>query len=325
MKVFVAGSTGAIGARLVPQLAAAGHDVVGMTRSTAKAQELRKLGAEAVVADGLDRSAVIDAVARAQPEAVIHQMTAIAGVKSFKRLDREFEQNNRLRTEGTDILLAAAQAAGARRFVAQSFGAWTYELSGGRVKSEDEPFDSAPPAHARKTVDALKHLEAAVLGADEIEGVVLRYGGFYGPGTGITSGGEMVEMVRKRRVPVIGDGAGVWSFTHVDDAAAATVAVLDSADPGIYNVADDEPAPVGEWLPDLAAALGAKPPRHVPVWLARLAAGDVGVTMFTRVRGLSNAKLKAATAWRPAYASWRDGFRRGLDAPLPTATRERAA
>ena len=325
MKVFIAGASGALGMRLVPRLVASGHDVVGMTRSTAKAQALRKLGAEAAVADGLDQPAVIAAVLRAEPDVIVHQMTALTGLKSFRRFDRVFAQTNRLRTEGTDNLLEAARLAGARRFVAQSFGGWTYEPSGGPVKSEDDPFDPSPPAAMSQSLEAIKRLESAVLGADSVEGVVLRYGGFYGPGTNLTTEGDIPQLMRKRRLPVIGDGAGVWSFAHIDDAAAATELALDHGTPGVYNVADDEPAPASVWMPELAAALGAPRPRRVPVWVGRLAGGAATVSLMTQARGISNAKAKRAFGWQPRYASWRDGFRNGLDVPLPAAPARDAA
>ena len=315
MKVFVAGATGALGRRLVPLLVAGGHEVVGMTRSPSNEPMLRALGAEPVIADGLDKRSVTDAVVRAEPEVVIHQMTALAGLKSLKRFDAEFAVTNRLRTEGTDHLLEAARLAGARRLIAQSFAGWTYGPGRDTLKTEDDPFDPDPPSSQRETLGAIRHLEAAATGAPELEGVVLRYGGLYGPGTNLGAGGDMTELLRRRRVPVIGDGAGVWSFVHVDDAAAATVLATEGGAPGIYNVCDDEPAPVSTWLPELAKALDAPPPRRVPVWLGRIAAGEAAVSMFTRTRGVSNAKAKRELGWRLAYPSWRDGFRYGLGDP----------
>jgi 2-alkyl-3-oxoalkanoate reductase len=313
MKVFVAGATGAIGKQLVPQLVAAGHEVTSMTRSPEKAGALRALGAKAAVADGLDRTAVRKAVLRAEPEAVIHQMTSLSGTFNLKSFDETFALTNRLRTEGTDYLLEAAQAAGARRFLAQSQSNF-YEPTGAPVKSEDDPPDPDPPAAVRRSEGALRHLEAATLGAAGIEGLALRYANFYGPGTGFAPGGVMIELVRKRRLPIIGDGDGVWSLIHMDDAAAATVAALERGAPGIYNVADDEPAPASVWLPELARVLGAKPPLRVPVWLGRLAAGEAAVWLFTRIRGASNAKAKRELGWELQYPSWRDGFRHDLAA-----------
>ena len=313
MKVFVAGATGAIGKQLIPQLVAAGHEVTGMTRSPAKADALRALGAKAAVADGLDRAAVREAVLRAEPEAVIHQMTSLSGTFNLKKFDEFFALTNRLRTEGTDYLLEAAQAAGARRFLAQSH-CNDFEPTGALVKSEDDPLDPDPPAALGRLLAALRHLEAATLGAAGIEGLALRYANFYGPGTNLAPGGEMVELVRKRRLPIIGDGSGVWSWIHMVDAAAATVAAVERGAPGVYNVADDEPAPASVWLPELARVLGAKPPLRVPVWLGRLAAGEAGVLLFTRLRGASNAKAKRELGWELRYPSWRDGFRHDLAA-----------
>jgi nucleoside-diphosphate-sugar epimerase len=320
MKIFVAGATGAVGARLVPMLVDAGHDVVAMTRSPQKSEALRALGAEPVVADGLDRAAVMQAVLRAEPEVVIHQMTALANVKSLKKFDDEFALTNRLRTEGVDHLLEAARAAGARRFIAQSYGGWTYEPTGSGLKTEDDPFDPDPPANQRRSMQAIRHLERAVVDSG-LEGIALRYANFYGPGNAIGRGGEMVEMVAKRRLPIVGDGAGVWSFIHIDDVASATMAAIDHGAPGVYNVVDDAPSPVAEWLPGLAEAIGAKPPRRVPVWVGRLVVGEVGVSMMTRIRGISNAKAKRELDWTPRYPSWREGFRTGLDAS-PATRRE---
>jgi nucleoside-diphosphate-sugar epimerase len=312
MKVFVAGASGALGKRLVPLLAESGHVVVAMTRSPHKADDLRALGAEPVVADGLDRAAVTEAVQRAEPEAVIHQMTALTNLKSFKRFDEEFEVTNRLRTVGTDYLLEAARQAGVRTFVAQSFGGWNYERTGGAVKTEDDPLDPSPPQAMTRTLEAIRHVEAAVTGAQHLTGIALRYGGFYGAGSGLGEGGPFAEQVRKRKVPIVGDGGGVWSFIHLDDAARATVLAMERGERGVYNVADDDPAPVSVWLPHLAESLGAKPPRHVPVWVGRLAAGEAGVLMFTQIRGISNGKARRELGWEPRYASWREGFRHGL-------------
>ncbi len=245
------------------------------------------------------------------PEIVVHEMTALAGVTNIRNFDRQFALTNRLRTEGTDHLLAAAKAVGARRFVAQSFGNW-YERSGRWTKTEEDPMEPDPPAHQRRSLAAIRRLEETVLGADGIEGVVLRYAALYGPGTDLSLDGKLAAMVRKRRFPVIGDGAGVWSFIHIDDAAAATVAALERGAAGIYNIADDDPAPVSEWLPDLARALGAKPPRHMPLWLGRLVAGEVVASMFTENRGAANGKAKRGLGWTPLYPTWREGFRTGL-------------
>jgi nucleoside-diphosphate-sugar epimerase len=312
MKIFLAGATGAAGGRLVPALISSGHEVVAMTRSPDKADSLRVLGAEPAVADGLDADAVMKAVTAADPEVVVHQMTALSAAKSFKNFDRDFALTNRLRTDGLDNLLAASRAAGVRRVIAQSYGNWNYERTGTAVKTEDDPLDPNPPANQRQSLDAIRHLEGALAEAAPIEGIALRFGNFYGPGTGFSADGDLVELVRKRRLPIVGDGAGVWSFIHVDDIATATIAALDRGGPGVYNIADDEPAPVRDWLPELAEAVGAKPPRRVPVWLGRIATGEVGVSMMTQIRGASNAKAKRELDWQPAYASWRQGFQTGL-------------
>jgi 2-alkyl-3-oxoalkanoate reductase len=311
MRVFVAGASGAIGGRLVPMLMEAGHAVVAMTRTADKADAIRASGAEPVLADALDADSVGAAVRAAEPEAVVHQLTALSSMTGNPRkFAEDFALTNRLRTEGTDHLLAAARAAGARRFVAQSYAGWPYAREGGPVKSEDDPLDPDPPAAARDALDAMRYLDRIVPGAEGIEGVVLRYGGFYGPGTGIARGEEsaLIEAIRKRRFPVVGGGTGVWSFVHIDDAASATLAALDRGAPGIYNVVDDDPAPVSEWLPALADAIGAKPPRRVPTWIGRLAGGEMAVSLMTQVRGASNAKAKRELGWQPEHPSWREGF-----------------
>ncbi|MGZ4268378.1 MAG: NAD-dependent epimerase/dehydratase family protein [Solirubrobacteraceae bacterium] len=305
MKVLVAGATGAMGKQLVPRLAERGHAVTGMTRSAARAQEVEALGATAVVADALDPEAVARAVAESEPDVIVHQLTALAGSSDLRHFDRDFAQTNRLRTEGTDHLLAAGRAVGIRRFVAQSYAGWPFARTGGAVKSEEDPLDPAPAAAMRETLAAIRHLEAAVTGAGWTEGIVLRYGGFYGPGTSMAEGGEHRELVRARKFPLVGDGAGVWSFVHIGDAADATVAAIEHGSRGIYNVVDDEPAPVAEWLPALAQALGAKPPHRVPRWVGRLAAGEAAAVMMCEVRGASNAKAKSELGWRPAHPSWR--------------------
>jgi nucleoside-diphosphate-sugar epimerase len=301
MRVFVAGATGAIGARLVPQLVERGHEVIGTSRSPEKAGSLRARGAEPVVLDLLDRDAVQEAVAAARPDAIVHQATALAGLSDFKHFDRSFAQTNRLRTEGTDALLAAAREAGVRRFLAQSFAGWPYAREGGPVKTEEDPLDPTPVPGMGETLAAIRQLERSVVDAD---GIVLRYGGFYG-----SLDDAQLELVRKRRFPIVGDGAGIWSFVHLEDAAAATVLALERGSPGIYNVVDDEPAPVSEWLPALAEAIGAKPPRRIPRWLARLVAGESGVVLMTEIRGASNAKAKRDLSWMLRHPSWRQGFR----------------
>ena len=307
MRVFVAGATGAIGRQLVPRLVAAGHDVTGMTRSESKQAMIRHLGAAPVVADALDPDQVAAAVGSARPDVIVHQLTALAGVERYT--ERDAALTNRLRTEGTDHLLAAGQAAGVRRFVAQGvavFGA--YARNGGPVKSEQDPLDPVPVPEMRATLGAIRHLEAAVLEAQWTEGIVLRYGAFYGPGTSLARGEEQFELIRRRKFPVVGDGGGVWSFIHVADAAEATVAAVAHGSRGVYNVVDDDPAPVADWLPALAQTLGAKKPIHVPRFIGRLFAGEAGVMMMTEVRGASNAKAKRELQWRPAHPSWRQGF-----------------
>ena len=318
MRVFVAGASGVVGRRLVPQLVSGGYEVVAMTRTEAGAARLRAAGARAVVADALDRDGVLRAVTGARPEVLIHQLTALTGVSSFKHFDREFAATNRLRTEGTDHLVEAALAAGARRIVAQSYGNWNYARTGTGLKTEQDALDPQPPANQVASMAALRYLEQKVLHTPGVEGVALRYGNFYGPGTSFDPASELAALVRRGRLPIIGDGAGVWSFVHVDDAASAAVAALDHGGPGIYNIADDRPAPVSEWLPELAAALGGRRPRRVPVWLGRLAAGEVGVSMMTKIRGTSNAKAKTQLGWAPRYANHRVGFRTALgEVPLP--------
>jgi nucleoside-diphosphate-sugar epimerase len=283
-----------------------------MTRSAGKADAVRSAGAEPAVADALDPEAVMAAVRAAEPEVIVHELTAIPPRLDIRKIGEQFVLTNRLRREGTDNLLAAARAAGARRFVAQSFGGWPYARQGGPVKTEEDPLDPEPPAAMREILEAIRHLEGAVTGAEGLEGIALRYGPFYGPGTSLGEGGSMLEDVRRRRLPVVGKGTGVWSFIHIDDAAQATLAAIDGGLPGIYNIVDDEPAPVSEWLPALAAAVGAKPPRHVPAWLARLVVGPHGVAVMTESRGASNAKAKRGLGFEPRWRSWREGFSKGL-------------
>jgi 2-alkyl-3-oxoalkanoate reductase len=304
MNVFLAGATGAVGRALIPKLIEHGHTVTGTTRSEAKAQELRALGATAAVVDGLDRAAVLAAVRAAEPDAIVHQMTSLAGLSDPRKFERAFSLTNRLRTEGTDHLLAAAAETGAT-VVAQSYAGWPYEATGGPVKDEDAPLMSAPPKQMRAALDAIRHVERAVPAAG---GMALRYGGFYGPGTGIAPGGEQWEAVHARKFPIVGDGGGIWSFCHILDAASATVAALERPAPGaVLNVCDDEPAPVRDWLPDLASAIGAKAPRHVPRWAGRLLGAHV-VQLMCDSRGASNARAKETLGWAPAVASWRQGF-----------------
>jgi nucleoside-diphosphate-sugar epimerase len=308
MKIFLAGATGAMGKQLVPRLVAAGHEVVGTTRSESKRGLIEELGGTAVVVDALDAEQVGDAVAKAEPDAIIHQLTAIQSF-DIRRFDRSFAMTNRLRTEGTDHLLAAGRAVGVKRFVAQSYAAWPYIRTGGPVKTEEDPLDPNPPRYLRETLKAIVYVEQAVTGADWTEGIALRYGGFYGPGTSLgPEGGEQIELVRKRKFPIIGDGGGVWSFIHIADAAEGTVAALERGRRGIYNIVDDDPAPVSEWLPGLAKNIGAPKPWRVPKFIGRLAAGDVGVVMMTDIRGASNEKAKRELGWTPRHPSWREGF-----------------
>jgi 2-alkyl-3-oxoalkanoate reductase len=308
MRIFVAGATGAVGRPLVPALISAGHSVVGMTRTAAKAEAIKRMGAEPVIADGLDAAAIRAVVISASPDIVIDQMTDLAAAKDLRHFDRTFARTNQLRTRGTDILLAAAREAGAERFIAQSFCGWTSSRVGGAVKTEADEPDPHPPEEFRRTLEALRYLERTVAASRQPEGIVLRYGSFYGPDTGVFAR-VMVEQLRHRRMPVIGDGAGLWSFIHVDDAAAATVAAIERGRAGnIYNIVDDDPAPVREWLPALAHTLGAKTPIHVPAWLGRLLAGEHTVAMMTHVRASSNAKAKRELGWQPAHSSWRNGF-----------------
>jgi nucleoside-diphosphate-sugar epimerase len=315
MKIFLAGATGAIGRQLIPLLNATGHEVLGMTRSPGKAAGLRALGATPVVADALDPDAVARAVAEAEPEVIVHQLTSLAGDIDLRHPDRFFALTNRLRTEGTDHLLAAGRAVGVRRFVAQSYAGWPYARTGGPVKTESDPLDPHPPAAMQPALDAIRHVEETVTGIDWAEGVVLRYGAFYGPGTGTSADPEaaMTRNVLKRKFPIIGDGGGVWSFIHIEDAASATAASVERGVPGIYNIADDEPAPVREWLPALAEALGAKRPMRVPAIVGRLLAGEAAVVLLTECRGASNAKAKQALGWQPRWPTWRIGFAKGLD------------
>jgi nucleoside-diphosphate-sugar epimerase len=308
MKVLFAGAGGALGRHLVPRLVASGHDVIGMTRNANKREALRVLGATPLVADALDPDAVARAVADAEPGVIVHELTALSGSLDLRHFDRDFAPTNRLRTEGTDHLLAAGRAVGVGRFVAQSYAGWPTARTGGSVKTEDEALD-ATPAHAmRRTHEAIRHLEDAVTGATWTEGIVLRYGAFYGPGTSLGSGGEHVDLIRRRKFPIVGNGGGVWSFIHIEDAAEATVAAVERGRRGIYNIVDDDPASVSEWLPATAAALGADPPRRVPLWLGRVVAGEAAAVMMTEVRGASNAKAKRELGWRPRHPSWRHGL-----------------
>jgi nucleoside-diphosphate-sugar epimerase len=309
VRVFVAGGTGVVGRRLVPQLVARGHEVTATTTSAGKLDLLAQLGAEGVVMDGLDAASVGEAVARSRPDTIVHEMTAISpghsGKPDFKHMDRWFAGTNRLRTEGTDHLLAAAAATGVPHVVAQSFASFNGVRTGGWVKTEEDPLDLLTGTPAQPQMEAIRHLETAVLDAG---GAVLRYGGLYGPG----ATDDQVELVRKRQFPLVGRGTGYCSWVHVDDAAAATVLAVEQKATGVYNIVDDEPAPASEWLPHLAASAGARRPFRIPKWLARVVAGEVAVTMMTQGRGFSNAKAKRELGWQLRYPSWRQGFERGL-------------
>jgi nucleoside-diphosphate-sugar epimerase len=300
MRVFVAGASGAIGTRLVPKLIDRGHEVIGTFRSPANAERVRAFGAEPVAIDLLDAAAVRKAVLDARPDAIVHQATALADLRDFKHFDRSFAQTNRLRTEGTDALLAAAREAGVRRFVAQSYASARYARVGDPVKTEDDPLDPTPVPAMRESFAAMRYVDGAVTDAG---GIALRYGTFYG-----AANDGLLEPVRKRQFPIVGDGGGFWSFIHLDDAAAATVLALEHDGPAIYNIVDDEPSPVCEWLPVLARVLDAKPPRHFPRWLARPLAGEAVVMMQTESRAASNAKAKRELGWELRYPSWRQGF-----------------
>ncbi len=320
MRVFVAGANGAVGRRLVPMLAARGHQVTGTTTNPTSAEAIRAMGAEPVVVDGLDAIRVGEAVARAEPDAIIHEMTALSGTPDFRHFDRWFATTNRLRTEGTEHLLAAARASGVKRFVAQSFTGWSNSRTGSWVKTEEDPLDPNPVKGQTETLAAIKFLERTVLDAP-LEGIIVRYGGLYGPGSSET----LAQILRRRMFPVIGDGAGYVSSTHVDDAAGGTLAALERGQRGIYNIVDDEPVPTREFIPAIAEALGAPKPLRIPAWLGRLFAGDVAVTMMTEGRGSSNAKARRELGWQPTWPTWRDGFRDGLDTPVPVPPRAKEA
>ena len=311
MRVFLAGATGVIGRRLMPQLTAAGHEVTAMTRSEERAAALRDAGASPVVCDVFDAEGVHGAMVEAAPEIVLHELTDLPPNLDPRKMEEQAAGNDRIRTEGTRNLVAAAVAAGARRMVAQSI-AFAYAPSRGGLRTEDDPlWDDAPWPWSR-SIEALHELENAVTRTEGIEGIVLRYGFFYGPGSAYAADGHFAREVRRRRLPVVGKGSGVFSFIHVDDAAAATVAAMERGAPGIYNVVDDDPAPLRDWVPAYAEAMGAKPPRRVPVWLARLLAGRYTASMATTLGGASNAKAKAQLGWEPRHPSWRQGFRDAL-------------
>jgi nucleoside-diphosphate-sugar epimerase len=312
MKIIIAGASGVMGRALIPLLVRAGHDVVGMVQRPRSVEVVQALGAEPRTADALDAAAVLSCFRDVQPQVVIHQLTAIPAALDMRHFDREFALTNLLRTEGTRHLLAAAVDVGATHFIAQSFAGWTYGRKGNgksKLKTEDDALDSDPPRRMRTTLDALKSLERAVLSESRVTGTVLRYGAFYGPHTSIAKDGSIVQAVRRRKLPLVGEGAGVWSFVHIDDAASATAAAVESGRGGIYNVVDDEPAPVSEWLSFLAHCAHAQPPRHVAAWMARLLIGEHVVAVMNEIRGVSNAKIKRDLGWTPRWPSWREGFR----------------
>ena len=305
MNIFIAGATGAVGRALIPQLIDHGHTVTGTTRSPDKADAVRALGATPVVVDGLDREALISAIKAVDPDVVVHQMTALSNMDDLRHFEQVFATTNRLRTEGTDTILAAAREVGALPIV-QSFAGWPYEPTGGRIKDEDAPLMSNPPKQLRTSIAAIRHIEEVVPAAG---GMVLRYGGFYGPGTGLVPGGDQWEMVRARKFPLVGDGGGMWSLCHIADAASATVAAIEHPVPGgVFNICDDEPAPARDFLPYLADVVGAKPPRHIPRWVARVMGAHL-VLMMCTARGASNARAKRVLGWEPSVKTWRDGFR----------------
>ncbi|HEY6088214.1 MAG TPA: NAD(P)-dependent oxidoreductase [Gemmatimonadaceae bacterium] len=313
MKVLVTGGTGAIGKFLLPLLVENKHEVTALTRSVIKAAQLEDTGVSAAVVDPFDKPRLVAEVRRAEPEVIIHQLTALSGVGNFRKFDQEFTLTNRFRTEVTDTLLAAARSIGTRRFIAQSYCGWPYAKKGGPIKTEEDPLDPKPPESFTKTLAAIRYLEDTLGKTTFLEAVALRYGMFYGPGTAIGKGGAILNMVKKRRFPVIGGGGGVWSFIHVLDAARATLAAMSRGAPGIYNVVDDEPAKVSIWLPALAKAVEAKPPFKIPHWLGELTIGKAGMPIMTQIRGCSNEKAKRELNWTPIYPSWRIGFVDGLE------------
>jgi nucleoside-diphosphate-sugar epimerase len=312
MNVFLAGGTGAIGRRLITLLVGAGHRVHATTRRPEMAGELEAAGARPFVLDALDAKAVLAAVSAAEPDVVVNQLSSLTDLRNLKKFDQEMARTNVLRTEGNRALLKAAQLAGARRFVAQSYTGWPNERRGGRLKGEDDPFDDRPPVNMIRSLSALRTLEKETTEARDLVGIALRYGFFYGPGTAIDQGGSILESVRRRQFPVVGGGAGIWSFIHVDDAAAATLRAIESGPAGVYNIVDDNPTEVSEWLPGLARILGAGSPYRIPAWLGKLMIGEPGAVLMTSIRGSSNAKAKRQLGWAPRYPSWKEGFTKGL-------------
>jgi 2-alkyl-3-oxoalkanoate reductase len=315
MRVLIAGAGGAVGQRLVPLMAQAGHTVAALTRSESKRESLSRMGAMVFIADALDPKSVDQAIATFRPNAIVNQLTSIPPNIDLRHFDRDFALTNRLRTEGTDNLIAAGRRSGATRFLSQSFAGWGYARVGGPVKTEEDPLDPLPPVQFRTSLNAIKHMESAVLSKFPGDGVVLRYGAFYGPGTSISKDGSVVQAARKRMLPIVAAGTAVWSFIHIDDVASATLAALD-AKPGIYNVTDDDPALVRDWVPYLAEVVGAKPPLHLPAWLVRPLIGAHGLVFMQDARGASNQKARREMAWTPKYSSWREGFQKELGSRL---------
>ena len=318
MRVFIAGATGVIGSRLVAKLLHRGHQVAGTASTPTKLADLSAAGAQAIHMDGLDRASVFAAVAAARPDVIVNEMTALARVKNYKNFDAEFQITNRLRKDGSSYLLAAALEHGVKRMVVQSFAGWPLQAAGRPANSEVVPFERCVPANMQQTQDAIRHMERLIASSHDLEGVVLRYGYLYGLHTALGPHGDLVNAIRKRAFPVIGRGAAVWSFVHVDDAAEATRIAIERAPAGIYNIVDDQPTAVAEWLPELARILRARPPLHIPAWLGRLFVGSSGVYLMNRARGADNAKARDTLRWAPAFPDWRIGFARTLarDEPL---------
>ena len=313
MKIFVAGSTGVVGKILVPQLIEQDHEVFALVRNSQKSKDVEVVGAKAVIANALDKIELTESIKKTEPEVVIHQLTSLSNVSgNFKKFDEEFALTNRFRTEVTDTLISAARLVGTRRFIAQSFCGWPFAREGSPIKIEEDSLDSDPPTGFRKTLQAIKHLEKAVKSVTDFEALALRYGIFYGPGTGFSKDGPIAELLRKHKMPIVGNGNGVWSFIHINDAVSATVNAISQGKPGIYNIVDDEPVPVKSWLPYLAEILESKPPSKIPAWIAKLIIGNAGVSMMTQIRGGSNVKAKRELSWKPVYSSWRQGFKEGL-------------
>jgi 2-alkyl-3-oxoalkanoate reductase len=323
MRVFVAGASGTIGRRLVARLVQEGYEVTGTTRTPEKLEVIEAMGATGVLMDARQRDAVLTAVSNAKPEVVIHQMTAIPQTLDVRRFAESLATTNWLRTEGTQFLLDAARASKARKFMAQSYSGWPNVREGGRVKFEADPLDPDPPKSMRPTLEAIRKLEAMVTGVEGVDGIVLRYGAFYGPGSSISSGGSLVSAVRKRQFPIFGRGSGIWSFVHVDDAVEATMLALEGGSTGVYNIVDDDPAEVAEWLPELARATGARKPLRLPGWMGALLMGEAGMSLMNEVKGSSNLKARKLLGWEPRFTSWRHGFHRGLDSALPGIKRSR--